>query len=165
MQWEASHFLKHPNPVNVEKMLVWFRKVKCWLVSSKDNKKGCWNYWIQDRGEPPTRRRNVIGGKKSNRSSRPSESLRCLVNSNHKKSTVELTAMFNKGIQQLTMCWECTRLGLISWVVIRKPLGGGLIGKKFKKLQGSIKTGLWSNRNGQEVWRVHIYLILERWGL
>ncbi len=76
-------------------------------------------------------------------------SLKRLVKSNRKKTTVELMDMFNresKSISTRTMRRELKGLGLNSCIALRKPLiGEANRWKKGFNLLGSIKIGLWSN--------------------
>ena len=76
------------------------------------------------------------------------KSLRGLVKSNGRKTTVELRAVFNsdsKSVSTCTMQRELNGLGLNSCVALRKPLIGEANLKKSFSLLRSIKIGLWSN--------------------
>lgn len=100
----------------------------------------------KDSGDPSSSRKKC--GRKKILNDRDRRSLKRLVRSNRRKTTVELRAMFNsesKSISTRTMRRELKGLGLNSCVALRKPLISEANWKKGFNLLGSIKIGLWSN--------------------
>ena len=83
---------------------------------------------------------------------RDQRSLKGLVKSNRRKTTVELRAMFDsesKSISTLRMQRELKGLGLNTCVALRNPLITEANQKKGFNFQGSIKIGLWHNGRRQ----------------
>jgi len=88
----------------------------------------------KDSGEPSSLREKC--GRKKILTDRDRRSLKLLVKSNRRKTTVELRAMFDsesKSISKRTMRKELKGLGLNSFVALRKPLISEANGKKRLK--------------------------------
>ena len=76
---------------------------------------------------------------------------KCLVKSDHRKTTAELSATFNSASKSISTCkmWkELKGLGLNSCVTLRKPLVSEANQKKGFNLLGSIKIGF-NGSNGR----------------